>query len=68
MAAGRQKWSPEEIVELKDLFGWYLKNKQCPSKKDTLQKCKVSRKNKGFIYKRNLENIKKKVWYIYNKP
>ncbi|CAH1778519.1 unnamed protein product, partial [Owenia fusiformis] len=58
----RQKWTDFETTELEHLFRNFIKGKICPSKKDIEKRIRKSKKRNGYIWKRQWEKIKKKVW------
>ena len=64
----RQTWTTEEETELKHLFSENFKLKKNPGLKDCTIAMTKSRKNKGVVYKRSWETIKKKVLRMFKKP
>ena len=57
----RQKWTADEVDELKRLFHLNIEKLKCPNTKDIIKAKKISENENGFIHLRKLENIKKKM-------
>jgi hypothetical protein len=61
-----QRWSQEEIDELKILFSEEFLSGKCPRQKAVEAAKARSKINGGVIWKRKWDTIKKKVHYLQN--
>jgi len=59
--ATRQKWSSEEVDELRELFEEDFRTNTLPGQKRIEAKMKKSKEGSGVIYQRKRDNIKKKL-------
>lgn len=57
----RQKWSEEEVAEIRKLFKASFEHDKTPRQAEVEKQMKISAANKGLIHKRPRDNIKKKV-------
>ena len=62
----RDHWTASDLVEAKELFAEFLKNKECPGQKDCENAMAISKKRGGEIWKKKRDNIKKKISYMNN--
>ena len=57
----RQKWSTEEVAELHNLFEEDFRTNSLPGQKRIEKAIKKSKDNRGVIWKRKRDTIKKKL-------